>query len=84
MRSLLIRPLPSAKGWIVSNWAWTSAAAVTGSWLVPFAYVDQVAHQDFDAVVRCGDMRRAVRRGPADPPEAVPPRSLVTVVQVRG
>ena len=35
--------------------------------------LDQIAHQDADAVVGCGDMSGAVRRGSAHPPEAVPP-----------
>ena len=30
IRVLPVRPLPSSKGWTVSNWAWTSAACTTG------------------------------------------------------
>ena len=41
-----MRPLPSANGWIVSNWAWRRAAAVTGSCAGAVRVGDEVDHQD--------------------------------------
>ena len=43
---------------------------------------DQVAHQRVDAVVGHRDVRGALRRGSADPAEAVAPRSLLADLEV--